>query len=181
LSGDVECLKWDPTTSHQFFVSTEHGIVQCYDIRNTQSQQPIFTLHAHDEAVTSFDIHPTISNCMVTCSTDKLIKIWDYKNNQPSMVLSRNFDLGQLFSVSFNKHQPTTLVMGGSKGEPTVWEFGSNQGVRRCFKDRKQEFNAEVKEKKVVSLADDNEDSENEAGPAFEGQEEDDDDMMDTS
>lgn len=118
---------------------------------------------------------------MVTCSTDKLIKIWDYKNNQPSMVLSRNFDLGQLFSVSFNKHQPTTLVMGGSKGEPTVWEFGSNQGVRRCFKDRKQEFNAEVKEKKVVSLADDNEDSENEAGPAFEGQEEDDDDMMDTS
>ncbi len=53
LGSDVECIKWDYFRPHQFLVSTEDGLVRCFDGRIGGSV-PLYTLHAHDSAVSSY-------------------------------------------------------------------------------------------------------------------------------
>lgn len=133
VDSDVECLRWDPFNSNNFVVSTESGLVQSFDVRNATA--PLFTIHAHDKAVSTFDINPAIPGCLVTGSVDKTIKIWNINNNKPSMILSRNFDLGQVFSLSFNPDAPYKLGMAGSKGMVKIWDMTSNSAVRTSFQN----------------------------------------------
>ncbi|KAG1342839.1 putative WD repeat-containing protein C17D11.16 [Cocos nucifera] len=95
VAADVESLAWDPHNEHLFVVSLENGTVQGFDIRVTASDsssgpKPCFTLHAHDKAVSSISYNPSIPNLLATASTDKMVKLWDISNNQPSCVASTN-------------------------------------------------------------------------------------------
>ncbi|KAL9259054.1 Periodic tryptophan protein 1-like protein, partial [Drosera capensis] len=63
IPADVESLAWDPHTESSFIVSLENGTVQGFDIRAASSNsgsesKPVFTLHAHDEAVCSISYSP---------------------------------------------------------------------------------------------------------------------------
>lgn len=92
IETDLECVRWDPSSPQHFYVSTETGLVLYFDVRNPGQVSPIFTLHAHDSAVSSLEINPSIQGCIVTGSTDKLVKVWDIKDAKPSMVASRNLE-----------------------------------------------------------------------------------------
>ncbi|OBZ84546.1 putative WD repeat-containing protein C17D11.16 [Choanephora cucurbitarum] len=160
LSSDVESLRWDPHFPNHFYVALENGMIQYFDVRNAQNGQggkPLFTIQAHDEAVSAFDINPLIPGCIATGSTDKIIKIWSTVDNKPSMVTSRNFELGRIFSTQFCPDSPFQLAIAGSNGKMHVWDMASNAGVRQSFRHQSLAGLVATEEKKPVTTIDDNE------------------------
>ena len=95
--ADPECIRWDPFSPQYFYVSTEAGLVLYYDVRNSGQAAPVFTLHAHDSAVSSLDISSSIQGCIVTGSTDKFVKVWDVKDMKPDIVTSRDLSVVIIF------------------------------------------------------------------------------------
>ncbi|XP_059460675.1 uncharacterized WD repeat-containing protein C17D11.16-like [Corylus avellana] len=138
VAADVESLAWDPHTEHSFVVSLEDGTVKGFDVRVAKSNaasesKPSFTLHAHDKAVCAVSYNPSAPNLLATGSEDKMVKLWDLSNNQPSCVASVNPKAGAVFSISFAEDNPFLLAIGGSKGKMEVWDALSDASVSRRF------------------------------------------------
>ncbi|KAJ1967632.1 rRNA-processing protein [Dimargaris verticillata] len=150
LNADVECLRWDPHNPYCFYVSSEDGLVQYVDARQWTANPsaatssgwdapltPIYTLHAHDAAVSAFDVNPAIPGCIVTGSTDAKLKLWNIdESNKPSLVVSRDMDTGELFSLAFCPDAPFKIAAAGSNARVKVWDAYANAGVRQAFADR---------------------------------------------
>ncbi|XP_028805554.1 uncharacterized WD repeat-containing protein C17D11.16-like [Neltuma alba] len=141
VPADVESLAWDPHAEHSFVVSLDNGIVKGIDVRaiqsNSTSQSTIFTLHAHDEAVTSVSYNISAANLLATASMDKTVKLWDLSNQQPSHVTSYDPKTGPVFSISFSKDDPFLLAIGGYKGKLKVWNTLLDAGVSQMVKRNK--------------------------------------------
>ncbi|KAF9594323.1 hypothetical protein IFM89_030452 [Coptis chinensis] len=140
VTADVESLAWDPNDQNSFVVSLQDGTVQGFDVRGAASNpdsgcKPCFTLHAHDEAVTTVSFNTTAPKAclLATGSTDKMVKLWDLSNSQPSCVASNNPKAGAVFTISFSEESPFLLAIGGSKGKLHVWDTLSDPGVARRF------------------------------------------------
>ncbi|KAJ3676908.1 hypothetical protein LUZ60_002632 [Juncus effusus] len=131
VEADVENLVWDPHNEHAFIVSLENGTVQCFDKR--AASKPTFTLHAHEKAVCSVSFCPSAPNFLATGSMDKMVKLWDISNNQPSCVAAQNIKAGAIFTISFSDDNPFLLAIGGSKGKLQVWDTLTEQGVANKF------------------------------------------------
>ncbi|KAJ7296872.1 hypothetical protein O6H91_Y095600 [Diphasiastrum complanatum] len=140
VPADVESLAWDPHFSQYFIVSLEDGTVRAHDIRSStgSGQKTLFTLHAHEKAVCSISYNPSARNLLATASTDKMVKLWDITNNQPSCIASINPKVGAVFSSSFCKDSPNLLAVGGSKGNLEVWDILTVTGVVERYGRRLQ-------------------------------------------
>ncbi|EIE87420.1 hypothetical protein G6F46_007221 [Rhizopus delemar] len=163
VSSDVESIRWDPHNPSNFYVALENGVVQYFDVRqaeNGKGGKPLFTLQAHDDAVSAFDINPLVPNCIATGSGDKFIKLWNTNQNKPSMVTSRNFELGRIFSAQFCPDSPFQLAIAGSNGKMHVWDMSSNAGVRQAFQHQALASVTVTEEKKPVTLPEDDEEEE---------------------
>ncbi|CAG8467046.1 8973_t:CDS:2 [Ambispora gerdemannii] len=141
ISSDPECIRWNPFSPQQFYVSTEEGLVLCFDARNTgnnnnKDHHPLFILHAHDSSVSALDVNPLVEGCLVTGSPDKMVKVWDVKNLKPNMVTSRDLDVGKIFSLQFCPDSPFQLAVAGSNGSVYIWDISTNAGVRHVFEGR---------------------------------------------
>ncbi|KZF26036.1 WD40 repeat-like protein [Xylona heveae TC161] len=168
VESDVESVQWDPHDPNYFYISTEAGIIHYHDARNLPSSpaasKPVWTLQAHDESVSSFDVNPIIPGYLVTGSTDKTVKLWNVQSSGggPSMVVSRELGVGKVFSTKF---APDTevgfrLAVAGSKGVVQIWDTSTNAAVRRVFAERVPAATegAEVKER-TVGVTEDQESS----------------------
>jgi periodic tryptophan protein 1 len=139
VESDVENIKWDPHDSNFFYVSTENGIIHYFDIRNIPSSpaasKAVWTLQAHDESLSSFDINAHVPGFMATGSTDKTVKLWNIQPSGPAMVVSRNLDIGRIFSTNFAPDAEVAfrLAVAGSKGTMHVWDTSTNPAVRQAF------------------------------------------------
>ncbi|KAI1810190.1 WD40 repeat-like protein [Poronia punctata] len=180
VESDVENVKWDPHDPNFFYVSTENGIIHYFDIRNAPSSpsasKPVWTLQAHDESLSSFDINPHIPGYMATGSTDKTVKLWNIQPTGPAMVVSRNLDVGRIFSTNFAPDAEVAfrLAVAGSKGTMHVWDTSTNAAVRQAFAHKMAAKPAENVEERLVGVAQDDSSEE-------EDDEEDDDDDDDDS
>jgi len=183
LTADVECLKWNPHKPELFYVSTEDGLVKCFDARQSGSKE-LFTLQAHDGPVSALDVNPLVTDCILTGSVDKQVRIWNIANNQPTCVLSRNLDVGKVFSAAFSLDSPFLAAVSGSKGKVAIWNTVDNATVRNTFGDRvtldtSMDATATATEKsEVVTLPDDKEpesDSEEEGEKGMDVDDEDED------
>ncbi|KAJ8477863.1 hypothetical protein OPV22_021590 [Ensete ventricosum] len=118
-------------------VSLENGTVQGFDVRASSdsgsSSKPSFILHAHEKAVSAVSFNRAAPNFLATGSTDKMVKLWDLSNNQPSCVASQNLKAGAVFSVAFSDDNPFLLAIGGSKGRLEVWDTLSDPGIGGRF------------------------------------------------
>lgn len=90
VTADVECIRWDPLRTERFLVSTEDGLVTCFDARNGGGAKPVYTIHAHDSAVSALDVSGLIDGLIVTGSTDKMVKLWDTRGDKPKAIVSRD-------------------------------------------------------------------------------------------
>ncbi|KAL0095714.1 WD40-repeat-containing domain protein [Phycomyces blakesleeanus] len=162
LSSDVESLRWDPHNPSNFYVAMEDGLIQYYDVRNVTNgvgNKALFTLQAHDGAVSALDVNPIVPGCIATGGTDKTIKVWNTTDNKPSMVTSRNFELGKIFSAQFCVDSPFQLAVAGSNGKLHVWDMSTNAGVRNAFRGITGAVAGvePVEEKAPITLPDDEE------------------------
>lgn len=161
VEADVEQVRWNPHDPDYFYVTTESGRVHYFDARttppNTGISKPVWTLQAHDGAVSTLDINPTIPDFLATGSDDKQVKLWNVQNHKPSMVVSRNLEVGRVFSARFAPDQEVSfrLAVAGSKGAVQVWDTSTNSAVRRTFAGRVAMPDGEVKERLVGVAADD--------------------------
>jgi len=137
VSADVESLAWDPHASHTFLVSLEDGTVGGYDVRSGTVDplqgKALFTIHAHEKAVCSLAYNTVAPNLLATTSTDKMVKLWDLTDNQPSCIASVNPKVGAIFAASFCADAPFLLAVGGSKGNLHVWDTLTSGEVSRRF------------------------------------------------
>ncbi|KAI1397641.1 WD40 repeat-like protein [Hypoxylon fuscum] len=175
VESDVENVRWDPHDPNFFFVSTENGIIHYHDIRNAppnpSASKPVWTLQAHDESLSSFDINAHIPGYMATGSTDKTVKLWNIQPTGPAMVVSRNLDVGKVFSANFAPDAEVAfrLAVAGSKGSMHVWDTSTNAAVRQAFAHKiSNKLEGEVKER-LIGVEEDESSSDDEDG---EGEEE---------
>ncbi|KAK6603438.1 transducin family protein [Botrytis cinerea] len=135
VESDVENVRWDPHDSNYFYVSTESGVIHFHDIRkapaNPSATKPVWMLQAHDDSVSSFDINPTIPGFLATGSGDKQVKLWNIQPTGPTMVVSRDLDVGKVSQPPLHQMKNT------------------NPGVRRAFADRVAPVEGEIKERLV--------------------------------
>ncbi|KAI6668499.1 hypothetical protein NL676_013486 [Syzygium grande] len=132
VMADVESLAWDPHSEHSFVVCPlktaplEDSIYVLLHLILPPESRPSFTLHAHEKAASTISYNRLAPNLLTTGSTDKMVKLWDLTNNQPSCI-------GAVFSVSFSEDSPFSLAIGGSKGRLEVWDALSDAAVSRRF------------------------------------------------
>mmetsp|Transcript_48578 Transcript_48578/g.115634 ORF Transcript_48578/g.115634 Transcript_48578/m.115634 type:complete len:553 (+) Transcript_48578:54-1712(+) len=134
VSDDIECVQWDPTNPHRFFVSTDAGNVTCHDARH-QGQGPVFTIGAHTEACTGLALNPHVPGLLATSSLDKTVKIWDFRGDKVDYVVSKAMDVGQVFCCSFcgDAETPWILAIGGKDSKLFVWDVAASTAVRRAW------------------------------------------------
>ncbi|KAI1844314.1 hypothetical protein JX265_007848 [Neoarthrinium moseri] len=170
VESDVENVRWDPHDSNYFFVSTENGIIHYHDIRNIPSNpaasKPVWTLQAHDESLSSFDINTKIPGFMATGSTDKTVKLWNIQPTGPTLVVTRNLDVGKVFSTTFAPDSEVAfrLAVAGSKGTMHVWDTSTNASVRQAFAHRIADTADTKVEDRLVGVADDDSSSDSDEG-----------------
>ena len=170
VESDVETVTWDPHDPNQFYITTENGVVHANDVRNApsspESSKATWTLQAHDESISSFDVNPVIPGFLVTGSTDKMVKLWNVQPTGPSMVVSRNVEVGKVFSTKFAPDPEVAfrLAVAGSKGSMQVWDTSTNAAVRRAFASRIASGDNQVEEERIVGVEEDSSDSEEEGG-----------------
>ncbi|KAL8948537.1 MAG: hypothetical protein Q9222_005287 [Ikaeria aurantiellina] len=139
VESDVETVAWDPHNTDYFFVTTENGMIHYHDLRNApaspEASKPVWTLQAHGELVSSFDINPGIPGFLATGSTDKEVKLWNIQPTGPSMIVSRNLGVGKVFTTRFAPDPEVAfrLAVGGSKGTLQIWDTSTNPAIRNAL------------------------------------------------
>lgn len=148
VESDVEQIRWDPHDDQLFYVSTESGVLHCFDTRQTPAKselsKPLWRLQAHDKSLSCFAINSAVPGFIATGSTDRTVKLWnipaasDSTSQGPSLVTSRDLDLGKIFSVNFAPDDEVAfrLAVAGSRGNLQVWDTSTNRGVREAFATR---------------------------------------------
>ncbi|KAK2039102.1 WD domain-containing protein [Colletotrichum somersetense] len=170
VESDVENIRWDPHDPNYFYVSTENGIIHFHDVRNApatpEATKAVWTLQAHDESVSSFDINPIVPGFLATGSTDKTVKLWNIQASGPSMVVSRNLDVGKVFSTQFAPDPEVAfrLAVAGSRGTMHVWDTSTNAAVRHAFAERVPQKPEGVEEDRLVGVLDDDSSSSEDEG-----------------
>jgi periodic tryptophan protein 1 len=165
VESDVEQVRWNPHDPNYFFVSTEDGYLHYHDIRTAPStpekSKPVWKLKAHDKALSSFDINPSIPNLLATGSQDKETKLWSLSGMGPSLVVGRNLGVGKVFSTTWAPDQEVgfRLAVAGSKGSVQVWDTSTNPAIRQAFSGKVKPIQGDVKERLVGIQEDSSDDS----------------------
>ncbi|KXT05035.1 hypothetical protein AC578_10282 [Pseudocercospora eumusae] len=168
VESDVEQLRWDPHDDNHFYVSTESGILHCFDARQLPStpekSKAVWRLQAHEKELSSFSINPAVPGFIATASTDRTVKLWNVTEKGPSMVVSRDLEVGKVFSANFAPDNEIAfrLAVAGSKGAVQVWDTSTNKAVREAFASRVKMPEGDVKER-LVGIEHDDEVEEEEA------------------
>ncbi|KAH3671429.1 hypothetical protein WICMUC_004609 [Wickerhamomyces mucosus] len=138
---DIESVRW--ISNEQFLAGTDQGNVYCYDIRN--ESKPLWTLQAHDAGISSLEINNFLPELLVTSAMgEKSVKLWKLPKvsdgevrGGPSMVLSRDFGVGNVLTSSFAPDIEVSgnIVIGGVNKGLKLFDVFSNRSVRNSFKD----------------------------------------------
>ncbi|CAI4046713.1 hypothetical protein N7582_003879 [Saccharomyces uvarum] len=134
---------------------TDSGNVYSFDIRNNESRKPVWTLKAHDAGISTLCSNKFIPGMMSTGAMgEKTVKLWKFPLDEatngkgPSMVLSRDFDVGNVLSSSFapDIEIAGSMVIGGVNKGLKLWDVFTNRSVRKSFKSELQDVQARARE-----------------------------------
>jgi len=133
VRGECEKAIWDQFNPFNFLCSTDTGLVHYMDVR---SNAPVFTVNAHDNAVTGISLSSQLPNCLVSVSSDKNLKVWDYTDNKPTCVTSRNMKMGHLNFVMGCPDNSFIFGAGGEKDGLRMFNLASNSSGKDHFANR---------------------------------------------
>lgn len=146
---EVENVRWGHIPEI-FYAGTDNGNVYCFDIRTVD--KPLWTLHAHDAGVSSLDVNRHVPGMLITSAMgEKLVKLWKCpteNNKGPSMVLSRDFGVGNVLTSSFadDIEVAGNLTIGGVSGALKMWDTFSNRSVRNSFRDELKQLQSQARD-----------------------------------
>lgn len=132
LDGEIERVIWDSFSPLNFFASTDSGRVYYLDSR---TDKPLYTLSAHNKAVTGLALSSSVKGLLSTISTDQTLKVWDILDNKPSLILEKDLKLNDLHCLGACPEAPFVFAVGGEK-ELRVWDIRSSAAVRKHFFNR---------------------------------------------
>lgn len=132
FTGEVERALWNHFNPFNFLASTDKGMLYEVDVRH---DKPLFTLSAHEDAVTGVSLSSQIPGLLVTSSPDKHLKVWDIQDSRPSLVLNRNLRMDILHCVNCNPDHPFVFAVGANK-DFKVWDIRESAAVRNHFMQR---------------------------------------------
>ncbi|XP_068710314.1 periodic tryptophan protein 1 homolog [Montipora foliosa] len=135
FNSEVERVLWNHFSPFNFLVSTENGHVFCCDVR---TDAPVYTLKAHDEAIPGIALSSQVPGCLVTASADETVKVWDIQDNKPSLVSSRNLQMGRILNARCCPDAPFVFSFGGEKQGLRVFDITDSGPVRRHFESRQR-------------------------------------------
>lgn len=148
---EIENVKWGHNSAPEiFYAGTDNGNVYCFDVRSTD--KPVWTLHAHDAGISSLDVNAHIPGMITTSAmNEKTVKLWKCpisSKNGPSMVLSRDFGVGNVLSSSFagDIEVAGNVTVGGVSGSLKLWDAFSNRSVRSSFRDELRDLQKSARE-----------------------------------
>ena len=103
---------------------------------------------------------------MASGSTDKEVKLWNVQSTGPSMVVSRNLEVGKVFSTRFAPDPEVAfrLAVAGSKGSMQIWDTSTNPAIRHAFGSRVAPSFIKDGKDRLIGLEEDSSDSEQEGG-----------------
>ncbi|CAF4250683.1 unnamed protein product [Rotaria sp. Silwood2] len=134
FDSDIERVAWNTFDTNQYLASTENGYVYAMDIRKTTI--PIFSLSAHDGAVTGLCLSSSVPGLLVTSSFDDCVKVWDIDNENVTFIAERQFQTGRINTCLANPDFPFTFAFGGQSKGLQVWDCSENSNVRSRFGSR---------------------------------------------
>lgn len=145
---EVESVKWG-VQPEIFYCGTDNGNVYSFDVR--VQDKPLWTLHAHDSGISSLDVNANVPGMLVTSAmNDKVVKLWKcpVSTGGPSMVLSRDFGVGNVLTTSFagDMEVAGNITIGGVAGALKMWDTFSNRSVRASFKDELRDLQKRARE-----------------------------------
>jgi len=129
LDGEVERVTWNQHNPYYFLASTDTGHVYYVDVRN---ELTVFTLKAHTAATTGLVLSSGIAGCLLTASSDKTIKLWDFRDDKPAIVHSQDMKMGELHCAQCCPDSPLLFAVGGER-EFRVFNLKKNAMVAKCF------------------------------------------------
>ncbi|XP_013416611.1 periodic tryptophan protein 1 homolog isoform X2 [Lingula anatina] len=132
LKGEIERVTWNHFSPFHYLASTDQGFVYYVDAR---MDKPVFTLSAHDKAVTGLRLSSQVPGLLVTSSADKAFKVWDIENNKPECILDKQLGMGELQCVADNPDAAFVFAIGGESALK-VWDIRESAAVRKHFEGR---------------------------------------------
>lgn len=127
VTSGIESMQWNPHALSQFVVSTEEGLVYCFDIRN--NKQALVTFQAHQKSCSDVAFNPKYPNMMATASHDGTVKVWNFANQ--TQLWEKNMNFGEVYCVSFNSDH--FLAVGGMGDQLRVLNMRKFDAINTYF------------------------------------------------
>lgn len=149
---EIECVRF--ADENVFMCGTDNGNVYSFDIRNGAESKPVWTLKAHDAGVSSVEVNQHIPNMLLTSAMgEKTVKLWkcpleSQPGKGPSMVLSRDFGVGNVLTTSFapDVEIAGNIVVGGVSPGLKLWDVFTNRSVRKSFQSELKDLQNKARE-----------------------------------
>ncbi|CAL8115486.1 unnamed protein product [Orchesella dallaii] len=133
FEGEINRIMWNKFEPLHFFASTGKGMVHYVDIRATNS---IWNLNAHTSAVGGLALSSYCKDMLVTGSQDETAKVWDLKDDSPSLL--SEFRIGKIHVISACPDSPYVFATGGANPENPCYVFDVRDPVNvvKPFRER---------------------------------------------
>eukprot|EP01024_Parvocaulis_polyphysoides_P020915 TRINITY_DN1985_c0_g3_i1.p1 TRINITY_DN1985_c0_g3~~TRINITY_DN1985_c0_g3_i1.p1 ORF type:complete len:522 (-),score=116.64 TRINITY_DN1985_c0_g3_i1:210-1775(-) len=133
LNSDVESIIWHWQNPANFLVSMEDGMVQMYDARKV-GEEALLSFQAHFKAATVLSMSSAVDGLLATGSVEKKTKLWDISSGSSANIITEeDLKVGAVFCGGFCRDEPWLFIAGGAKGEVSVWDIRSNQGIQNKY------------------------------------------------
>ena len=108
-------------------------------------------------------MNPYVPGLVVTGSTDRTVKLWNVAHAEPRLVISRDMDVGRVFSTKFapDRDMAFRLAIAGSNGQMKVWDTNANTSIRKAFEAYTPRFTSS-NEERIMTLSKNSRDYEDE-------------------
>jgi len=149
LTADSEAIAWDPFHPERLTVVTEDGTISCWDVRQFESNKPLWSFVANEfGGISDLSFNSQVPGLMVTCSVDKSVTLWDANTTQtsddkkkrshlpPRSCGSKDMCAGKLYTVGFYPSSPWLLGCAGSGNLLSLWDLSRESTIQNRFRPR---------------------------------------------